>query len=136
MKKLLFLFCLPAVLFLSCNKKNRTYTRVGFYVEDKTASGDVAYDLYIDERYEGKVQVLSAPPADTAFLLFKVLDDSRHEITVRNGNLYLNASYLEITKHKTSSGSSKCNGQKVSGINGWKYVKDADKSYGVFAATR
>lgn len=136
MKKILFLFCLPAAVFLSCNKKNATYTRVGFYVEDKTASGDVAYDLYIDEHYEGKVHVLSATPADTALLLFKVLDDSRHEIAVRNRNLYLNASYLEITKSKTSSGTSKISGQKVSGINGFRYVKETSKNYGVFAATQ
>lgn len=133
MKKLLLILSIPVLLLASCNKKNATYTKVAFYFEDKNATGDISYDLYIDDKYEGKIPVYSAEPTDTSMFLFRTLNDDRHEIDVKKESTYLSATYLQITKNKTSSGTNKAKALKVTGMNGSKYRQDSDNPYSVYA---
>lgn len=133
MKERLLILSIPILIFASCNKKEIYSTRVGFYFEDKQAKSDMAYDLYIDNQYAGKINVYNEEPEDTALLLFRTLDNKRHEIDVRQDGNYLSATYLQITKKKTCSGTNKNKALKVSGVNGAKYHEDTGYSvYGVF----
>lgn len=134
MKKLLLILTLPIFLFASCNKKESTLTKVGFYFEDKNATGDMSYDLYIDDKFEGKINVCSDEPTDPSLFLFVTLDSKRHDIDVKDGSTLLTASYLEITKKKTCSGTNKNKTLQVNGNNGFRYRKDSNKDYAVFAA--
>lgn len=132
MNKLFLIGFLPALMLASCNKKVERTTRVGFYFEDKMAKGDISYDLYIDNNYEGKINVYNEEPADTSLLLFRILDDNKHFIDIKNGTVLLHASYLQITKNKTSSGTNKIKSQMVTGINGSRYREEKQKGYSVY----
>ena len=130
----MLILSLPVLLIASCNKKETTLTKVGFYFEDKNATGDMYYDLYIDDQYQGKIAVYKEEPTDTSMLLFVTLDGNRHDIDVKSGNVLLTANYLEITKKKTCSGTNKQKALQVNGGNGAKYRQDSDKNYAVYAA--
>lgn len=134
MNKLKLLGLLSLLAFFSCNKMNDHYTRVGFYFEANHAKADQSYDLYIDDRYEGKIRVLNAEPSDSAMLFFKVLDSKRHYIDIKCNGVLLSANYLEIKPNQVKSGTNLNKSQQVSGVNGFRCRKDDNKSYMIYAA--
>ena len=134
MNKLFWIGMLLLTVCLSCNKIENTYKRVGFYCEAKQTASDLSYDLYIDDQYQGKINVLAGEPEDTSLLLFTMLDSKQHIIDVKSNGKLLNATYLQVTKNKVSSGTNRAKTLHVSGVNGWKCHSVPNKSYMIYAA--
>ena len=119
MIKNIFLFALGTILFTSCCKENEPSThKVGFYYMDTTSKNEekASYQLFIDNVYKGDLKALSAAPAcGDASLLYCNLDESKHDVEVKNAKgEYVNSEYLQITKCKTKSGTG-INSDKVIG---------------------
>lgn len=133
MKNVLLLLSISLFLFASCNKKENTVTKVGFYFENKNVADDISYDLYIDDQYEGKIGVYREEPSDTSLLLFRMLDDKKHDIDVKLNGVYLSTTYLQISKRKTCSGTNTRKSQRVHGMNGAKYREGTQKGFSVYA---
>jgi len=132
MKTILLSLLVAIGLLTSCQKQDLTQTRVGFYVLNPTYTpideGD-DYDLYIDQQLSGKLQVSAIETNDSTLMNFHTLDAKRHEIQVKQGNTLVSATYLQIGKCQTKSGTSLQIGNYK---NGFTYKNLTNMSYATY----
>jgi hypothetical protein len=73
-------------LFSSCEKKDPTQTRVGFYVlnaDGKHLDDEMEYNLYIDKQHKGTLEVSQFETTDKNLLNYQTLDANKHSIEVK-----------------------------------------------------
>ena len=137
--KQVFLITISIFALVACKKEKNdgTITKVGFYYEDvNIVEGEKpnTYNLYIDDVFKGKINILKEEPSNQSLLYFETLDSKRHEIDVKDNNgKYLSSSYIHVQKSKMGSGSGK-NNKKVDGVNASKFTINPASEYAIFAA--
>ncbi|MBL7766943.1 MAG: hypothetical protein JNJ58_12655 [Chitinophagaceae bacterium] len=120
-------------LFSACKKQDLTQTRVGFYVlQPSYTSADEggAYDLYIDDQYQGKLTVSAIETDDSTIMNFQILDAKKHIIEVKQGNTAVSSTYLQISQCKGASGTA----DMIQGYkNGASYKKMSGMAFATYA---
>lgn len=137
MKKILFISFSAILALTACHKEDTTLTKVGFYVIDpnytQTQTDGYIYSLYIDNQFEGGLQISNTATMDSTIMKFKILDSKKHIIEVKMQNSLVSSTYLQIEEEKVGTGSSgmvqlnKPNGAKYQKPNNYGY-----SSYGIY----
>ncbi len=135
MKNTLVAIILAIGLFSSCQKKDPTQTRVGFYVlnaDGKHLDDGMEYKLFIDNVYKGTLEVSQFETTDMNLLNYQTLDANKHHIEVKLGDTRVSSTYLRITSRQASTGTECSVGEYVNGGSFKRLDQDRNPTYAIF----
>ncbi len=133
MKITLLSMLLALTVFCSCNKKEITQTRVGFYVlnPNYVQVGDGSeYDLFINSEFKGKLYASTSTTEDSALMNFQTLNTKKHIIEVKKAGILVSSTYLKVSDCKGESGTA----ELVQGyINGSTFTRKPSMNFATYA---